>query len=87
MRWDEMTYKKRKLEGIRLRSCRLWLDEKGFHPFLDQDELLRPDMQKSMGCKYEDLPKGAWDLMDIHDLNLAKTSKYTKFIKGKKHDK
>ena len=25
------------LEGIRLRSCRLWLDADGFHPFLDQD--------------------------------------------------
>ena len=55
------------LEGVRLRSCRLWLDAKGFHPFLDQDELIKPDLEKSMGCKYEDLPKEAWDMMDIAD--------------------
>ena len=38
------------LEGIRLRSARLWLDKDGFHPFLDQDTLIKPDLQKSMGC-------------------------------------
>tara|TARA_Y100001949_G_scaffold121762_1_gene103595 strand:- start:466 stop:702 length:237 start_codon:yes stop_codon:yes gene_type:complete len=76
MRWAEATIEKRKLEGIRLRSCRLWLDEKGFHPFLDQDELLRPDMQKSMSCKYNELPKEAWDLMDKYDAEKARKSKY-----------
>ena len=76
IRWAELTIKKRKLEGIRLRSCRLWLDEKGFHPFLDQDELIRPDMQKSMGCKYEELPQEAWYLMDNYDREKAKRSKY-----------
>ena len=76
MRWDEMTIKKRKLEGVRLRSVRLWLDDKGFHPFLDQDELLRPDMQKSMSCKYKDLPQEAWYMMDNYDLEKAKRSKY-----------
>ena len=76
IRWAELTSKKRKLEGIRLRSCRLWLDEKGFHPFLDQDELIRPDMQKSMGCKYEELPQEAWYLMDNYDREKAKRSKY-----------
>jgi hypothetical protein len=76
IRWAELTIEKRKLEGVRLRSCRLWLDEKGFHPFLDQDELLRPDMQKSMGCKYNELPKEAWDLMDKYDSTKARKSKY-----------
>jgi hypothetical protein len=66
------------LEGIRLRSCRLWLDAKGFHPFLDQDELIKPDLEKSMGCKYEDLPKEAWDMMDIADMELARRSKYAR---------
>jgi hypothetical protein len=64
------------LDGIRLRSARLWLDEKGFHPFLDQDELTRPDMQKSMSCKYNELPKEAWDLMDKYDSEKARRSKY-----------
>ena len=66
------------LDGIRLRSCRLWLDEKGFHPFLDQDELTRPDMQKSMSCKYNELPKEAWDLMDKYDSTKARRSKYVR---------
>jgi|TARA_B110000914_G_scaffold34653_1_gene27484 hypothetical protein len=78
MRWAEATIEKRGLQGIRLRSARLWLDDKGFHPFLDQDELIRPDMQKSMCCKYEDYPKEAWDVMDIHDMNLAKGSIYAR---------
>ena len=78
MRWAEATIEKRKLEGVRLRSCRLWLDEKGFHPFLDQAELLRPDMQKSMSCKYNELPKEAWDLMDNYDAEKARRSKYAK---------
>jgi len=76
IRWAELTIEKRKLEGVRLRSARLWLDEKGFHPFLDQDELTRPDMQKSMGCKYNELPKEAWDLMDKYDSTKARKSKY-----------
>ena len=76
IRWAELTIEKRKLEGVRLRSCRLWLDEKGFHPFLDQDELTRPDMQKSMGCKYNELPKEAWDLMDKYGSTKARKSKY-----------
>ncbi len=76
MRWVEATIEKRKLEGIRLRSCRLWLDEKGFHPFLDQDELLRPDMQKSMCCAYKDLPEEAWCLMDKYDREKARGSEY-----------
>ena len=78
MRWAEATIEKRKLEGIRLRSVRLWLDEKGFHPFLDQDELLRPDMQKSMCCAYQDLPEEAWYLMDDYDREKARRSKYAK---------
>jgi len=45
------------LEGIKLRSCRLWLDAKGFHPFLDQEELTKPDLEKSMGCPYNELPR------------------------------
>ena len=64
------------LEGIRLRSCRLWLDKDGFHPFLDQDTLRKPDLQKSMGCKYNELPKEAWDTMDRYDESIAKRSKY-----------
>ena len=64
------------LEGIRLRSCRLWLDKDGFHPFLDQDTLRKPDLQKSMGCKYNELPKEAWDTMDIYDESIAKRSVY-----------
>jgi len=76
MRWAEATIEKRKLKGIRLRSARLWLDEKGFHPFLDQDELLRPDMQKSMCCAYDELPEEAWCLMDNYDRDKAKRSKY-----------
>ena len=64
------------LEGIRLRSCRLWLDKDGFHPFLDQDTLRKPDLQKSMGCKYNELPKEAWDTMDRYDEALAKGSIY-----------
>ena len=76
MRWAEATIEKRKLEGVRLRSCRLWLDEKGFHPFLDQDELLRPDMQKSMCCAYKDLPEEAWCLMDKYDREKARGSEY-----------
>jgi len=64
------------LEGIRLRSCRLWLDKDGFHPFLDQDDLTKPDLQKSMGCKYDELPKEAWDTMDRYDEALAKRSIY-----------
>ena len=64
------------LEGIRLRSCRLWLDKDGFHPFLDQDTLRKPDLQKSMGCKYDELPKEAWDTMDRYDEALAKGSIY-----------
>ena len=66
------------IEGIRLRSCSLWLDAKGFHHFLDQDELIKPDLEKSMGCKYEDLPKEAWDMMDIADMELARRSKYAR---------
>jgi hypothetical protein len=66
------------LDGIRLRSARLWLDEKGFHPFLDQDELTRPDLQKSMGCAYTELPKEAWDTMDRYDFEIAKRSIYAK---------
>ena len=76
MRWAEATIEKRKLKGIRLRSARLWLDEKGFHPFLDQDELLRPDMQKSMCCAYKDLPEEAWCLMDKYDREKARRSEY-----------
>ena len=64
------------LEGIRLRSCRLWLDKDGFHPFLDQDTLRKPDLQKSMGCKYNELPKEAWDTMDRYDESIAKRSVY-----------
>ncbi len=64
------------LEGIRLRSARLWLDKDGFHPFLDQDTLRKPDLQKSMGCKYNELPKEAWDIMDKYDEALAKRSIY-----------
>lgn len=64
------------LEGIRLRSARLWLDKDGFHPFLDQDTLIKPDLQKSMGCKYNELPKEAWDTMDRYDESIAKRSKY-----------
>ncbi len=76
MRWNKMTIESRGLKGIRLRSARLWLDEKGFHPFLDQDELLRPDMQKSMCCAYKDLPEEAWCLMDRVDYEKARKSKY-----------
>ena len=64
------------LEGIRLRSARLWLDKDGFHPFLDQDTLIKPDLQKSMGCKYNELPKEAWDTMDRYDESIAKRSVY-----------
>ena len=64
------------LEGIRLRSARLWLDKDGFHPFLDQNTLIKPDLQKSMGCKYNELPKEAWDVMDKYDAALAKGSIY-----------
>ena len=64
------------LEGIRLRSCRLWLDKDGFHPFLDQDTLRKPDLQKSMGCKYNELPKEAWDTKDRYDESKAKRSVY-----------
>ena len=75
MRWNQRKtiYN---LEGIRLRSCRLWLDATGFHPFLDPDELEKPDMQKSMGCTYDELPKEAWDTMDRSDFELARRSKY-----------
>ena len=66
------------LEGLRLRSCRLWLDQTGFHPFLDQDDLTKPDMQKSMGCPYNELPKEAWDTMDRYDFELARRSKYAR---------
>ena len=59
------------LEGIRLRSARLWLDKDGFHPFLDQDKLTKPDLQKSMGCKYDELPKEAWDVMTCSDYSMA----------------
>ena len=78
MSWQKWSKRKTiyELEGIRLRSARLWLDENGFHPFLDQDELTRPDLQKSMGCKYDELPKGAWDMMDTYDETAAKRSKY-----------
>ena len=65
-----------KLDGIRLRSARLWIDTDGFHPFLDQDDLTKPDLQKSMGCAYADLPKEAWDTMDRYDEALAKGSIY-----------
>ena len=64
------------LEGIRLRSARLWLDKDGFLPFLDQDKLTKPDLQKSMGCKYDELPKEAWDVMDRYDEALARGSEY-----------
>ncbi len=76
MRWAQLTIESRGLKGLRLRSCRLWLDEKGFHPFLDQDELLRPDMQKSMCCAYQDLPEEAWCLMDKYDREKARGSEY-----------
>ncbi len=76
MRWAQLTIESRGLKGLRLRSCRLWLDEKGFHPFLDQDELLRPDMQKSMCCAYKDLPEEAWCLMDRVDYEKARGSEY-----------
>jgi hypothetical protein len=76
MRWAQLTIESRGLKGLRLRSCRLWLDEKGFHPFLDQDELLRPDMQKSMCCAYKDLPEEAWYLMDKYDREKARGSEY-----------
>ena len=76
MRWAQLTIESRGLKGLRLRSCRLWLDEKGFHPFLDQDELLRPDMQKSMCCAYKDLPEEAWCLMDRVDYEEARGSEY-----------
>jgi|TARA_B100000953_G_scaffold271452_1_gene242331 hypothetical protein len=76
MRWAQLTIESRGLKGLRLRSCRLWLDEKGFHPFLDQDELLRPDMQKSMCCAYKDLPEEAWCLMDKYDREKARGSEY-----------
>ena len=66
------------LEGIRLRSCRLWLDADGFHPFLDQDTLIKPDLQKSMGCKFNELPKEAWDTMDRYDESIAKRSVYAR---------
>jgi len=66
------------LDGIRLRSARLWLDKDGFHPFLDQDTLTKPDLQKSMGCKYSDLPKEAWDTMDRYDESVAKRSIYAR---------
>ena len=64
------------LAGIRLRSCRLWLDKDGCHPFLDQDTVRKPDLQKSMGCKYSELPKEAWDTMDRYDESIAKRSVY-----------
>jgi hypothetical protein len=78
MSWEKWSKRKTiyTLEGIRLRSCRLWLDENGFHPFLDQNELTRPDLQKSMGCKYDELPKEAWEMMDKYDNAIAKRSKY-----------
>ena len=78
MRWAKMTLEARGLKGIRLRSCRLWLDATGFHPFLDQDELLRPDMQKSMGVPFSELPKEAWDVMDRYDAEKARRSEYAK---------
>ena len=64
------------LEGIKLRSCRLWLDAKGFHPFLDQEDLTKPDLEKSMGCPYNELPNDAWWSMDKYDRELARNSKY-----------
>ena len=78
MSWEKWSKRKTiyTLEGIRLRSCRLWLDENGFHPFLDQDNLTRPDLQKSMGCTYDELPKEAWEMMDKYDNAIAKGSKY-----------
>ncbi len=78
MSWQKWSKRKTiyELEGIRLRSARLWLDKDGFHPFLDQDKLTKPDLQKSMGCKYNELPKEAWDIMDNYDEALAKGSIY-----------
>jgi len=76
MRWHKLTIDARGLEGIRLRSCKLWLDDTGFHPFLDPDEMIRPDMQKSMGVAFDELPKEAWDVMDRYDWEKAKRSKY-----------
>ena len=64
------------LEGMRLRSVQLWLDAKGFHPFLDPNEMKVPDLQKSMGCTYAEFPKEAWDIMDRYDEAAAKRSVY-----------
>ena len=64
------------LEGIRLRSCQLWLDAKGFHPFLDPDEMQTPDLQKSMGCTFAEFPKEAWDIMDRYDESAARRCIY-----------
>lgn len=65
-------------KGMRLRSCGLWLDENGFHPFLDPDTLITPDLEKQMGCKFDDLPKEAWDTMDRYDEAAAKRSVYAR---------
>jgi hypothetical protein len=80
MSWEKWSKRKTiyELKGIRLRSCHLWLDENGFHPFLDQDKLTKPDLQKSMGCTYNELPKEAWDTMDRYDENIARRSIYAK---------
>jgi hypothetical protein len=65
-------------KGIRLRSCGLWLDENGFHPFLDPDKLITPDLEKQMGCTYAELPKEAWDTMDRYDEAVARRSVYAR---------
>jgi len=51
-------------------------DAKGFHPFLDQEELTKPDLEKSMGCPYNELPNDAWWSMDKYDRELARRSIY-----------
>ena len=65
-------------KGIRLRSCGLWLDEAGFHPFLDPDTLITPDLEKQMGCAYAELPKEAWDTMDRYVESVARRSRYAR---------
>ena len=63
-------------KGMRLRSCGLWLDENGFHPFLDPGTLEKPDLEKQMGCSYDEFPKEAWDVMDRYDEAAARSSIY-----------
>jgi|TARA_B110000967_G_C18762032_1_gene498380 hypothetical protein len=78
MNWIKKSKRKTtdNLEGIRLRSCQLWLDATGFHPFLDPDTMKLPDLEKGFGCTYAELPKEAWDTMDRYDEVVARRSVY-----------